>query len=67
MPTGGLALEVGDLIGDAPRQRHAPPLDADQIQVPRPVILLNDLRREPRQRPVDPRPVHDACFLDQFH
>src|SRR5947209_8366997 len=59
-----LAFEVGDLVGQAMGERHAAPLDADEVEVARAVVLLDDLGGEPGQRAVDPHAVHDARFLD---
>jgi hypothetical protein len=62
-----LAFEICNLVGHPLGQRHAAPAYADQVKIARAMILFNDLRGKPRERTIDPRPIHNACLFYKIH
>ena len=57
----GRALDGGDLLGDAPRQRHAAGVQAEQHQVGGALVALEQLVRDAGQRPGDVTGVEDGA------
>ena len=60
-------LLLRDQRADALRQRHAPALDADEHQVLRALIALDDLVRDALDGAAHRRLVHDLCLSAKFH
>jgi hypothetical protein len=55
------ALVLGDRIRQSVGQRHAAALDADEHELGRPGVLLDDLVRDPHDRPADVVRGHDSA------
>ena len=61
------AVDLLNVFCKAAGQRHTARADADQAQVVRAVVFLEDLMRDAHERTVDGGFVHDLCLEFQLH